>query len=165
MLKTLIRKKVKSEEGQALLEFALVLPLILMILCGILDFGWLFYNQLNVDNSAREAARAVCVDCDTMNTDEIKEKATNIVRNNLYNPDKMLPDDGVSVIYLSSTGNELADVQRTQAEMICVKVKINMPVLTFVLHAICRGDTRVVSSSATFKIEKSNVTTSQEQGG
>ncbi len=159
MLKALIRKKVKSEEGQALLEFALVLPLILIILCGILDFGWLFYNQLNVDNSAREAARAVCVDCDTLSTDEIKEKATRIVSNNLFNPAKMLPADGVSVVYLSSMGTELDEAQITQAEMICVKVRINMPVLTFVLHAICRGDTRVVSSSATFKIERSNATT------
>ncbi len=159
MLKTLIRKKVKSEEGQALLEFAIVLPLILMILCGILDFGWLFYNQLNVDNASREAARAVCVDCETMSTTEVEEKATRIVRNNLFNPNKMLPDDGVQVIYLSSSGSELQPEQITQAEMVCVKVKINMPCLTFVLHAICRGDTRVVFSSATFKIEKSNATT------
>ena len=164
MIKAFICKKVKSEEGQALLEFALVLPLILMILCGILDFGWLFYNQLNVDNSAREAARAVCVDVETLNSDEIKDKARLIVENNLYNPTKTLPEDGVSVVYLSSTGNELADAQIAQAEMVCVKVKINMPVLTFVLHAICRGDTRVVSSSATFKIEKSNVTTSAPGG-
>ncbi len=164
MLNMLIKKKVKSEEGQALLEFALVLPLILMILCGIIDFGWLFYNQLNVDNSVREAARSICVDCSTMNYDEVKNKAQTIVENNLHNKD-MLPVDGVTVTYFDSSGNTLSSNSGASAEMVGVSVKINMPVLTFVMHAICRGDTRVVTSSATFRIEKSNATTADSLGG
>ena len=34
----------KRENGQSAVEFALVLPILLLIVCGILDFGWLFYN-------------------------------------------------------------------------------------------------------------------------
>ena len=40
----------KRENGQSAVEFALVLPILLLIVCGILDFGWLFYNQLSVEN-------------------------------------------------------------------------------------------------------------------
>jgi Flp pilus assembly protein TadG len=39
-------------------EFALVLPVFLLVLCGILDFGFLLYGRMTVINAAREGARA-----------------------------------------------------------------------------------------------------------
>ncbi len=55
------RKKSRREDGQAMVEFALILPIFLLILCGILDFGWLFYNQLSLNNACREGARYAVV--------------------------------------------------------------------------------------------------------
>lgn len=49
------------EEGQAIVEAALVIPLFILILCGILDFGWIFFNQLKVNNCSREGARYAIV--------------------------------------------------------------------------------------------------------
>jgi Flp pilus assembly protein TadG len=43
--------------GQALVEFAVVLPVFLLILSGILDFGFLLYSRMTVISSAREGAR------------------------------------------------------------------------------------------------------------
>lgn len=162
MLKNVIKKKVKSEEGQALVEFALVLPLLLLIICGMMDFGWLFYNQLNVDNCARETARAICTECrdDSKSTADILSDATNIVKSNIYNEDTLPEPGGVKVVYLDSQGNEIDDPNI--AENVKVTVKINMPVWTFVLQTICQSDTRVVSSSATYKIESVVVTTTDD---
>lgn len=56
------RKKRKSEEGQSMLEFVIVLPIFMVIMAIILDFGWLFYNQIQLENTARNAARVACVD-------------------------------------------------------------------------------------------------------
>ncbi len=56
------RKKRRRESGQAMVEFALVLPLFLLLVMGILDFGWLFYNYIGIENSARNAARIACVE-------------------------------------------------------------------------------------------------------
>jgi Flp pilus assembly protein TadG len=51
--------KYRSEQdGQALVEFALVLPILLLILLGILEFGIIFYNKAMVTNASREGARA-----------------------------------------------------------------------------------------------------------
>ena len=58
------RKKGKRESGQAIVEFALVLPMFLLLVMGILDFGWLFYNYIAFENSARNAARIACVEYD-----------------------------------------------------------------------------------------------------
>ena len=47
----------KKEEGQSIIEFVLVLPIFAIILFLILDYGWLFVNYIEVENSARNAAR------------------------------------------------------------------------------------------------------------
>ena len=45
-----------------MLEFVLVLPVFMLLLAMTFDFGWLFYTQLGVENSARNAARIACVE-------------------------------------------------------------------------------------------------------
>ena len=44
--------------GVAAVEFALVLPVLILILLGIIDFGLMMYDKAMVTNAAREAARA-----------------------------------------------------------------------------------------------------------
>ncbi len=47
----------RREKGQAMVEFAIVLPIFILVLCGILDFGWYFFHTLLIENGAREGAR------------------------------------------------------------------------------------------------------------
>jgi hypothetical protein len=47
----------KREEGAAAVEFALLLPLLLLILFGIIEFGLVLYNQEVITNASREGAR------------------------------------------------------------------------------------------------------------
>jgi len=47
----------RSEQGAQLVEFALVLPLLLLILLGIAEFGFVFQRYEVVTNAAREGAR------------------------------------------------------------------------------------------------------------
>jgi len=56
MLK-LIKNFTKNENGQAMVELALTIPILMMILCGIIDFGWFFSNQLSASFCSREGAR------------------------------------------------------------------------------------------------------------
>jgi hypothetical protein len=46
-----------SERGSALVELALVLPLLLVVIAGIVDFGFAFQRFEVVANAAREGAR------------------------------------------------------------------------------------------------------------
>jgi hypothetical protein len=46
-----------GESGAELIEFALVLPLLLLVVLGIIDFGFLFQRYEVVTNAAREGAR------------------------------------------------------------------------------------------------------------
>jgi Flp pilus assembly protein TadG len=47
----------KRRAGQSLVEFALVVPFLLVLLLGIMEFGWFMKNELTVSNAAREGAR------------------------------------------------------------------------------------------------------------
>ena len=64
----------RRTRGQALVEFALVIPLFLLLIFGIVDAGRLIYAYNTVSNSARNSARVAIVNqsttgsntCDTM---------------------------------------------------------------------------------------------------
>lgn len=51
------RKLLKFEKGQELVEYALILPILLLILMSILDLGRAVYYYSAIHNSAREGAR------------------------------------------------------------------------------------------------------------
>lgn len=51
----------RTQKGQSLVEFALILPLLLLILFGIMDFGRLFHVYLTIDHAGREAARSASI--------------------------------------------------------------------------------------------------------
>ena len=57
MVKKLLRRRVRSERGAELIEFALVLPILLLVFAGIVDFALMFQRFLTVSNAAREGAR------------------------------------------------------------------------------------------------------------
>ena len=44
-------------KGQGLLEFALIVPALLMLLFGIVDLGWMVFNYSQLYNALREATR------------------------------------------------------------------------------------------------------------
>ena len=46
----------RGEKGQSLTEFALVLPVLLIILAGVLDLGRLYYSYIAVTDAAAEGA-------------------------------------------------------------------------------------------------------------
>jgi len=52
------QKKWRGKSGQTLVEFAFVLPILLLLMVAIIDFGIIFYSQMAVSNAAWEGARA-----------------------------------------------------------------------------------------------------------
>jgi Flp pilus assembly protein TadG len=46
-----------GERGSAFVEFALVAPILLLLMFGVLDFGRLFFTQLTLQHALREAGR------------------------------------------------------------------------------------------------------------
>lgn len=58
---TSLPRAMRDQQGQQLVELALVLPILLLILLGTLDLGRVFHTQVALTNAAREAARFAAV--------------------------------------------------------------------------------------------------------
>ena len=50
---------IRREDGQGLVEFALVLPILLMIATGITSFGIVFYRYITLTDAVRAGARTL----------------------------------------------------------------------------------------------------------
>jgi Flp pilus assembly protein TadG len=61
MNRTRTRNRIRDEHGQTVAEFALVLPLLMIILLAIIQFGILFKNYLDLTDAVRAGSRRAAV--------------------------------------------------------------------------------------------------------
>lgn len=54
----------RTQRGAAVVEMALVTPLLVLLLLGTIEFGWLFMQNLDIKHGAREAARLISLNED-----------------------------------------------------------------------------------------------------
>lgn len=60
----------RCQKGQDLVEFALVLPIFMLILCGIIYVGFFFGDYMTLSNLTRSAAREAAVSTATIEVNE-----------------------------------------------------------------------------------------------
>lgn len=104
-MRILYRNLFKNQNGQAMVEFALVMPLLLLIICGIIEFGFLFSNQLMISNLSREGARyGVIYSKDPNQLQIVKDKIISLIPTN--NKDKYT----IEVSYSNTTTPRSGDI-------------------------------------------------------
>ena len=54
-------RHLKRQDGQAVVEFAVILPVLLLVLMSIYQFGQVFVNYMDVTSAGREGARKAAV--------------------------------------------------------------------------------------------------------
>jgi Flp pilus assembly protein TadG len=75
---------IRDEHGGSLVEFAIVMPLLLLFLFGIIEMGLLLYNQAVITNASREGARYGIVSRTPRHTEEeIRSLVRSFCNNNL----------------------------------------------------------------------------------
>jgi Flp pilus assembly protein TadG len=50
--------RLRNHQGAAAIEFAVVFPILLLILLGIIEFSFILYDKAVISNACREGARA-----------------------------------------------------------------------------------------------------------
>ncbi|KKM11911.1 hypothetical protein SY88_06665 [Clostridiales bacterium PH28_bin88] len=74
----------KEQRGQGLAELALLLPVLLLLVMGMMEFGRVSHAYLAVTNAAREGARAAAVGApDAQIIDVVKASAGSLAGNSL----------------------------------------------------------------------------------
>lgn len=56
-----MHRSLRSEQGAAAVEFALVLPLLILLVFGIVEFGRGYNAKVTLTHAAREGARALAI--------------------------------------------------------------------------------------------------------
>ena len=134
----------KNERGQAMVEFAIVLPFLLLILCGILDFGWIYYNKYKVEDASyqgvryafvKESSQTLSNPGATVNVEQLKSETETYVKTNL-----LQDNSGKSTVIVSVTETE-------------IKVTVNreIPCLTFVGQGFFGSEYTAKSTSVASK--------------
>ena len=63
------RIQIRKEQGQAMTEFALVLPVLALLLFAVIQFGIVFNNYVTLTDATRAGARKAAVSRDDPNRD------------------------------------------------------------------------------------------------
>lgn len=75
-----------AQAGSAAVEFALVLPIFILILYGLVTFGMVFYTQMAVTRAAEDGARAVGFLSNTSDYTSVKNEVLNSLANSVVVP-------------------------------------------------------------------------------
>ena len=100
----------RDQEGAAAVEFAIVLPLLMMVLFGIIEFSIAFYDKAMITNASREGSRAGIVlkpeprETTTENT-EIENEINNFLTDKLIT----LGTSNVPVVAITRDGFSTGD--------------------------------------------------------
>ena len=72
--------KKNRERAQSLVEFAIIFPILLLMLAGITEIGFLYYASYTVENASREGARiAVTLEDLEANDDRVVLRVDNLI--------------------------------------------------------------------------------------
>lgn len=128
----------KKKKGQAAVEIALMLPILVLLLCGITDFGRILFAANNINMVSQEAARYASFN--HKNSD-----VTTLAMNNcsLSNKEEKLH------ISFQPDGS---DAPRTSGTNVTVTISYDVDYITPLMQSII-GGSFTVSTSSTIRVE------------
>jgi Flp pilus assembly protein TadG len=83
-----LKHNIKNERGQTMAELALILPILLVLLFGIIQFGIIFNNYVTLTDAVRSGARKAVVSRFSSNpaqvcTDQVRAAASQLTQSDL----------------------------------------------------------------------------------
>jgi Flp pilus assembly protein TadG len=136
----------RGEKGATLVEFAFILPIFILFIFGIIDFGWAFSQNLDVKQGAREGGRILAVNggsgasatarCQDLQT-QIKNRTTELTN----------ASETIILTFTDADGDGVKDV----GELAGVTLKYPLSSLSGVSNAFLSG---TMSSTVTMRLEQ-----------
>lgn len=133
----------KRQRGQALVEFALIVPLFAVILFVLLDFGRVIYTQNTVAQAAREASRVGSIEA----SDQPGKYAS--IRNAAISSAAGLGLTSANIVGQGCSDCFYPD-GASSGGMVVVTVNSRVDLLTPILSQVLGGSFDVTSTSRSF---------------
>ncbi|MDD4602005.1 hypothetical protein SDC9_14767 [bioreactor metagenome] len=129
-----LRKYVENHRGQAMVEFALVVPVLLLLVLGIMEFSLVIHQYMVVSGAAREGARSAALgETDPVVEGVVANAATGLDSNKI-------------IVTVAPTPT------RTQGEAVSVTVTYPITTYTPLIGAFFADDSRI-KGSAVMRVE------------
>jgi Flp pilus assembly protein TadG len=147
--------KLRSEQGTAVVEFALVLPLLLVIVFGIIEFSFILYNQAMITNASREGSRAgIIVQTPRKSTGEITTVVNNYLNNYLVNFNSGAPPAPTVIVKINDVVADpsIAGLASAQ-DYLTVEVSYNYDFLIIPDFITSIAGTKTLFASSTMRAE------------
>ena len=128
----------KNEKGQSLVEFALILPLLLLLIMAIVQFGVVFNGYITVSNAAREGARVGIIE---KNNAKVESKV-----NEAFDASAVLTNPAVTISFPEGGSY-------TNGKPLSVMVKGDAPIIVPLMDAFFPGGKVEVSRTAVMMVE------------
>lgn len=130
----------RKKRGQSAVELAITMPILLLILCGIIEFGWIISHRMILSYTSREGARYAAVNTTNEN---IEDNTVQRVRS--VAPAHIRDELEITVIF--------TDVHDVRSGDIEVVVKTDLKTLTPIGGIFFSGKTVDISSYCVMKVE------------
>jgi Flp pilus assembly protein TadG len=149
--------RLKSEKGTALVEFALVLPVLLLILFGVLDFGKAFNYWNDETHLAAEGARWAVVNSNPGGSQSLQEY--------IQQQADSAELRGLAVVCVSFPNNPDTGSSGQVGDPVTVTVKSTYTWLPFVSSRAGLSPTTSIAGTATMRLEALPTSYSAGSGG
>jgi len=129
-----------GEAGQAIVELALVLPLVVMLIFGALDVGRLFNAQIVITEAAREGARVAAVECALGTTSCTTDVNTRV-------------QSALTGLDLTQSSVTLSPGPYVSGSPVTVQVDYSISFITPIIGALIPGSPFTLSGATTMRLE------------
>lgn len=128
----------RNNKGQSMVEMALVLPVLMLLLFGILEFGLVFHEYLVVTAAAREGARTDAIGSDyTVVENAVKEAARTVDRGSL------------DIVF-----DPVDETARVYGDPVTVRVRNPIQITTPLISAFFPQNPYIIESAAIMRYER-----------
>ena len=148
---SLLLKRNRQCRGQALVEFTLVAMIFFLLSFAVIDFSWLLFNQMNMQDAVREAARYASTGNHIPNPATPGSNFSRIASITQILEDSATGSNIQSIVISSASGG--VGSAGGPGDTVTVKAVCDVPLLTTVLSGIFGANQFNFTVSSTFKNE------------
>ncbi len=140
----------KNEKGQSLVEFALVAPILLLVVLGIVQFGIILNAYVSITHAAREGVRLAAVGGDES---QVVDRTYNLAKTTGF---VNLTKEDIIVSYMPDIDEEYDDPDQDPIVGDIVKIVIKNADVSIVVPLLdmFTGNSVAIASSATMRLEE-----------
>jgi Flp pilus assembly protein TadG len=159
---TLIFRRMQNKKGTTVVEMAVVLPIFLLLVFGIIDFGYYFFVEHTLQYATREGMRLALVGIQLNDEDGKTLSREDSIKKKIKDNASLAVDPSSLSIYVFPIGSDYSDPLNWQdlpanagnpGSYMRVKTRYTFKFLTPLISTLFPGGVATIEAQGTYKNE------------